>query len=60
VVVAPADSIVAARGGPVTPLPAAPPLEGPLWSVIVPSLVWLVTAAATYLLYRHFARKGPS
>lgn len=40
------------------PLPAAPPIGGPLWSVVVPAVLFLVAAAATWLLYRHFARKG--
>ena len=41
-----------------TPLPAKPPIGGPLWSVVVPALLLLVATAATWLLYRHFARKG--
>jgi len=41
-----------------TPLPAEPPLSGPLWSVIVPVLLLSVTCLATWLLYRHFAGKG--
>jgi len=41
-----------------TPLPADPPIGGPLWSLAVPALLLLVAAAATWLLYRHFARKG--
>ncbi len=41
-----------------TPLPAQPPIEGPLWSVVVPALLFVVAFAATWLLYRHFAGKG--
>lgn len=41
-----------------TPLPAEPPIGGPLWSVVVPFLLFLVAFAATWLLYRHFAGKG--
>jgi hypothetical protein len=40
------------------PLPAGPPIGGLLWSVVVPAVLFLVAAAATWLLYRHFARKG--
>lgn len=41
-----------------TPLPAEPPIDGPLWSVVVPALLFLAALAATWLLYRHFAGKG--
>ena len=41
-----------------TPLPADPPISGPLWSFAVPALLLLVATAATWLLYRHFAKKG--
>ena len=39
------------------PIPAEPPLGGPLWSVVVPALLFLLAVAATFLLYRHFAGK---
>lgn len=42
-----------------TPIPAEPPIGGPLWSVVVPGLLFLVSLTATYLLYRHFAGKDP-
>lgn len=38
-----------------TPLPATPPLEGPLWTVVAPSLLLLVAAIGTWALWRHFA-----
>jgi hypothetical protein len=41
-----------------TPLPAEPPISGPLWGVVVPALLLVAAFAATYLLYRHFAGKG--
>ena len=41
-----------------TPIPAEPPIGGPLWSIVVPALLLLVASAATFLLYRHFAGKG--
>ena len=41
--------------GAIQPLPAKPPLEGPLWSVVVPALLLLLAFVATWMLYRHFA-----
>ena len=37
------------------PLPADPPIEGFLWSVVVPAILLAVAVVATALLYRHFA-----
>ena len=37
------------------PLPAEPPIEGPGWTVVVPALLFLVTAAGTWALWRRFA-----
>lgn len=37
------------------PLPAEPPIGGPGWTVWVPALLFLVTAAGTWALWRHFA-----
>lgn len=36
-------------------LPAAPPMEGPFWSLVVPALLFAVALGATVLLYRRFA-----
>ena len=41
-----------------TPIPADPPIGGPLWSVVVPALLFLLAFVATYLLYRHFAGRS--
>ncbi len=38
-----------------TPIPAEPPIGGPLWEYVIPGLLFLVAAVATLLLYRHFA-----
>ena len=38
-------------------IPAEPPIDGPLWSVVVPALLFAVAFLATYRLYRHFAGK---
>jgi hypothetical protein len=39
------------------PLPAEPPIGGPGWTVVVPAILFLVTAAGTWALWRHFADK---
>jgi hypothetical protein len=38
------------------PLPAAPPMTGVVWSIVVPAILFVLAFGATYLLYRHFAR----
>ena len=45
-----------ARGA-VTPIPAEPPIGGVLWSVVVPAVLFLIAFAATFFLYRHFAKE---
>jgi len=40
------------------PLPAEPPLGGPGWTVVVPAILFLVTAAGTWALWRRFADQG--
>lgn len=37
------------------PIPAAPPIGGPIWTILVPALLLAVSFLATYLLYRRFA-----
>jgi len=39
----------------IEPIPASPPIGGPLWSWVVPALLLAFASAATWLLYRHFA-----
>jgi hypothetical protein len=39
-------------------LPATSPLHGFFWSWGVPILLFAITAAATWLLYRHFANRN--
>jgi hypothetical protein len=41
----------------IEPLPVSSPLSGVLWTWVVPILVFVVTGGATWLLYRHFARR---
>ena len=40
-------------------LPATSPLSGFFWTWVVPAALFALAAVATWLLYRHFARKGP-
>lgn len=39
------------------PIPAEPPISGPGWTVWVPAVLFLVAAAGTWSLWRHFANK---
>lgn len=34
-----------------------PPIHGPVWSILVPALLFVFAAGATYLLYSHFAAR---
>jgi hypothetical protein len=40
------------------PLPADPPIRGVFWEVVVPGILFLFAALATYLLYQRFSRGG--
>ncbi|MEJ2720839.1 MAG: hypothetical protein P8181_06815 [bacterium] len=40
------------------PLPVASPLSGWVWSWGVPIVLFAIAFGATWLLYRHFARRG--
>lgn len=40
-------------------LPAVSPLSGFFWTWVVPVALFAVSSVATWLLYRHFSRKGP-
>lgn len=39
------------------PLAAQPPISGPGWTVWIPAVLFLVSAAGTWSLWRHFADK---
>ena len=41
-----------------TPIPAESPLSGPFWTLAVPAALFLVSFAATWLLYRRFSREA--
>jgi hypothetical protein len=38
-------------------LPVESPLGGPVWTAVVPAVLFFIAFAATYLLYRRFARR---
>jgi hypothetical protein len=40
------------------PIPADPPIGGPLWSYVVPAVLFGIAFVATWLLYRRFSRDG--
>lgn len=40
-----------------TPIPAEPPIGGPIWTWVVPALLLLVASGSTWLLYRRFSSK---
>jgi hypothetical protein len=40
-----------------TPLPATPPIGGPIWTIVVPGALLVVAIWGTWLLYRHFAKE---
>lgn len=39
------------------PLPAEPPIGGPLWTVVIPATLLLGSFFGTYLLYKRFAKE---
>jgi hypothetical protein len=40
-----------------TPLPAGPPIGGPIWTIVAPGVLLIVSIWGTWLLYRHFAKE---
>ena len=47
--------ILATAVGVVDRIPADPPIGGPVWSILVPALLFGVASTATWLLYRRFS-----
>ena len=45
------------RLSPLDPIPAEPPIGGPLWTIVVPAALFAVALLATVLLYRRFSRE---
>ena len=50
-------ALAAVQSSDVAPLPAETPIDGPLWSYVVPALLLFVATASTVLLYRRFAKE---
>ena len=48
-------ALVLAQDSTRAPLPAEPPIGGLGWTVLVPALLFLVTAGGTWALWRRFA-----
>lgn len=44
----------------IEPLPVGAPLGGIFWIWVVPILLFGITFVATWLLYRHFAKRNPN
>ena len=40
----------------VAPLPAEPPIGGPIWTILIPAALFLGSFLGTYLLYRRFSK----
>jgi hypothetical protein len=40
------------------PLPVDPPIGGPVWTVLIPAVLFIGSFLGTYLLYRRFSREG--
>jgi hypothetical protein len=38
------------------PLPAAPPIGGAIWTVVIPAALFLGAFLGTYLLYKRFSK----
>ena len=41
-----------------TPIPAESPIAGPLWTLVVPAILFLIAFLATWGLYRRFSREA--
>jgi hypothetical protein len=40
-----------------TPIPAEPPIDGPLWTLVLPAVLFAISFLATWMLYRRFSRE---
>ena len=45
----------AQQGSTLAPLPAEPPIGGPLWTIIIPAVLFAGSFLGTYLLYKRFS-----
>ena len=39
------------------PLPADPPIDGPVWTLVIPAILLIGSFLATFLLYKRFAKE---
>ena len=39
------------------PLPAEPPIGGPIWTVVIPAVLLIGSFLGTYLLYKRFSKE---
>lgn len=39
----------------IAPLPATPPIGGPVWTILIPAILFAGSLLGTYLLYRRFS-----
>ncbi|NNM04957.1 MAG: hypothetical protein HKO65_07615 [Gemmatimonadetes bacterium] len=48
---------VAQTAGGMDPLPAAPPIGGPIWTIVIPAVLFTGSFLGTYLLYKRFSQE---
>jgi len=48
------DALVQGTGS-IPPLPAEPPIGGPVWTVVIPAVLFLGSFLGTFLLYKRFS-----
>ena len=41
----------------IEPLPAEPPIGGAVWTIVIPTFLFLGSFLGTYLLYQRFSRE---
>jgi len=50
--------LLLSQGTPVpVPLPAEPPIGGPIWTIVIPAVLFLGSLLGTYLLYKKFSKE---
>jgi hypothetical protein len=50
--------LLLSQGTPIpVPLPAEPPIGGPIWTIVIPAVLFLGSLLGTYLLYKKFSKE---
>jgi hypothetical protein len=50
--------LLLSQGTPIpVPLPAEPPIGGPIWTIVIPAVLFLGSLLGTYLLYQKFSKE---